>query len=99
MFRLRSVTTCFAIITLGTTAITAGTLASTRNGNVVEITDLQPFTHVVDIPVESQTASIRIEGIKLVKIANQTSIRNERSLLQSAVGGAGWLHVLRAHRG
>ena len=71
MFRLHSVTTCFAIITLGTTAITAGTLASTRNGDVVEITDLRPFTHAAEIPVGSQTASIRIEGIKFVKIATK----------------------------
>jgi hypothetical protein len=78
MFRLNSVATCFAIITLGTTAITAGTLASTRDGNVVEITDLQPFTHVADIPVGSQTSSIRIEGIKLVKIASKhRTVTNE----------------------
>jgi hypothetical protein len=78
MFRLHSVATCFAIITLGTTAITAGTLVSTRNGDVVEITDLQPFTHVADIPVGSQTSSIRIEGIKLVKIATKRrTVTNE----------------------
>ena len=71
MFRLHSVATCFVIITLATTAITAGTLASTRNGDVVEITDLQPFTHVAEIPVGSQTSSIRIEGIKLVKVATK----------------------------
>jgi hypothetical protein len=71
MFHLHFVATCFAIITLGTPAITAGALASTRNGDVVEITDLQPFTHVAEIPVGSQTSSIRIEGIKLVKIATK----------------------------
>jgi hypothetical protein len=78
MFRLNSVATCFAIITLGTTAITAGTLDSTRNGDVVEITDLRPFTHVAEIPVGSQTSSIRIEGIKLVKIATKRrTVTNE----------------------
>ena len=71
MFRLHSVTICFAIITLGTTAITAGTLDSTRNGDVAEITDLRPFTHAAEIPVGSQTSSIRIECIKLVKIATK----------------------------
>jgi hypothetical protein len=71
MFRLHFVATCFAFITLGTTAITAGSLASTRNGDVVEITDLQPFTHVAEIPVASQTSSIRIAGIKLVKVATK----------------------------
>jgi hypothetical protein len=79
MFRLNSVATCFAIITLGTTAITARTLASTRNGDVVEITDLEPFTHVADIPAGSQTSSIRMEGIKLVKIATKRrTVTNER---------------------
>jgi hypothetical protein len=83
MFRLHFVATCFAIITLGTTAITAGTLASTRNGDVVEITDLQPFTHVAEIPVGLQTSSIRIEGIKLVKIATKRrTVTNEVSCNQ-----------------
>ena len=78
MFRLNSVATCFAIITLGTTAITAGTLDSTRNGDVVEITDLRQFTHVAEISVGSQTSSIRIEGIKLVKIATKRrTVTNE----------------------
>ena len=83
MFRLHFVATCFAIITLGTTAITAGTLDSTRNGDVVEITDLRPFTHVAEIPVGSQTSSIRIEGIKLVKIATKRrTVTNEVSCNQ-----------------
>src|SRR6516162_5563399 len=83
MFRLHFVATCFAIITLGTTAITAGTLVSTRNGDVMEITDLQPFTHVAEIPVGSQTSSIRIEGIKLVKIATKRrTVTNEVSCNQ-----------------
>jgi hypothetical protein len=44
----------------------------------VEITDLQPFTHAAEIPVGSQTSSIRIEGIKLVKIATKRrTVTNE----------------------
>ena len=78
MFRLRFVATCFAIITLGITAATAETLPSAANGDVVEITDLQRFTHVADIPVGSQTSSIRIAGIKLVKIATKRrTVTNE----------------------
>jgi hypothetical protein len=74
------VATCFAIIALGTSAVAAGAevRASARNGDVVEITDLQPFTHVADIPVGSQTSSIRMEGIKLVKIATKRrTVTNE----------------------
>jgi hypothetical protein len=79
MFRLHSVTICFAIITLGKTAITARTPPPTRNGDVVEITDRQPFTHVAYIPVASQTSSIRIEGIKFVKVATKRrTVTNER---------------------
>jgi len=75
------IATCFAIIALGTSAVgaRAATRTATGDGNVVEITDLQPFTHVVYIPTGSALPSIRIEGIKLVKIATKRRIvTNER---------------------
>ena len=75
------IATCFAIIALGTSAVgaSAGMRSATGNGNVVEITDLQPFTHVAYIPTGSGLSSIRIEGVKLVKVATKRRIvTNER---------------------
>jgi len=67
MIRLHFIAACIAIIALGTTAA-AEARASAGNGDVVEITDLHPFTHVAYIPMGSSLSSIRIEGIKLVKV-------------------------------
>ena len=74
------IATCFAIIALGTAVgASAGMRPASGNGNVVEITDLQPFTHVAFIPTGSALSSIRIEGIKLVKVATKRRIvTNER---------------------
>jgi len=75
------IATCFAIIALGTSAVgaSAGMRSATGNGNVVEITDLQPFMHVAYIPTGSAQSSIRIEGVKLVKVATKRrTARNER---------------------
>jgi hypothetical protein len=75
------IATCFAIIALGTSAVgaSAGMHSAPANGDVVEITDLQPFTHVAYIPTGSALSSIRIEGIKLVKVATRRRIvANER---------------------
>jgi hypothetical protein len=81
MFRSRHFTaTCFAIIALVTAvAARARMLSATGNGDVAEITDLQPFTHVAYIPTGSALSSIRIEGIKLVKVATKRrTAGNER---------------------
>jgi len=95
------IATCFAIIALGTSAVgaSAGMRSATGNGSVVEITDPQPFTHVAYIPTGSGLSSIRIEGVKLVKVATKRPHSNERALLQSALGGARWLDGLPAHNG
>ena len=69
------IATCFAIIALGTAVgASAGMRPASGNGNVVEITDLQPFTHVAYIPTGSGLSSIRIEGVKLVKVATKRRI-------------------------
>ena len=95
------IATCFAIIALGTSAVgaSAGMRSATGNGNVVEITDLQPFTHVAFIPTGSALSSIRIEGIKLVKVAiKRRTVRNERYCNQPWAE-ARWLrYALAVHR-
>jgi hypothetical protein len=54
--------------------VPAGDLAA------VEITYLQPFTNIEEIPVGSDLASIRLEGIKAVQVATRrTSIAGQRS--------------------
>jgi hypothetical protein len=40
-----------------------------RGGVVVEITNLQPFTHIAYIPVGAALSSIRFESVKAVKVA------------------------------
>jgi hypothetical protein len=66
------VATCFAIIAVGTSAVTA-------SGDVVESTNLHPFTHVAAIPGGSTLSSVRIESIKLVKVATKRrTITNDR---------------------
>jgi hypothetical protein len=74
------IATLFAIIALGPSAIGAGAgiRSATANGDAVEITDLQPFTHLAYIPTGSAPVSIRIEGIKLVKVATKRrTVRDE----------------------
>jgi hypothetical protein len=46
---------------------TAATVAP-RDGIVVEVTDLQPFTDIAYIPVGADLSSIRVEGLKVVKV-------------------------------
>jgi hypothetical protein len=75
------IATCFAVIALGTTITAAGAemQSSSGNGDVVEITDLQPFTHVAYVPAGLGTSSIRIEGIKRVQVfTKRRSVTNER---------------------
>ena len=78
---------CIAIVGLGLipATATAGTTTNedaspvavfeeTIGGQTVEITeiaDLQPFTHVAYIAVGADLSSIKIEGIKLVKVATK----------------------------
>jgi hypothetical protein len=71
-----SVATCFGMVAVGATAV-AATMerrGSARSGDVVETTDLQPFTHVSYVPARSSMSSIRIESIKLVKVATKRRI-------------------------
>jgi hypothetical protein len=84
------IATCFAITALGVSALAVGpdtryehhaftvrSPLSTRRGAVVEITNLQPFTHIAYIPVGSNRSSIKIEGIRAVKVATkQRSVTN-----------------------
>ena len=84
MFRSHQfIATCFALIVLGSTAaaapeprhaqnafeVTAATPA--KSGDAVEITDLQPFTHVAYIPFGADLSSVKIEGIEMVKVATK----------------------------
>lgn len=83
MIRLHFIATCFAIIALRTTAATAETRTSAGTGDVVEITELQPFTHIAYIPLGSSLSSLRIEGIKLVKVATKRrTVTNQRYCTQ-----------------
>ena len=43
----------------------------TKSGDAVEITDLQPFTHVAYIPFGADLSSVKIEGIEMVKVATK----------------------------
>ena len=82
MFRShRFIASCFVTIAWVTTAAAANATprSTSSNGDVVEIADLQPFTHVAYIPAGSSASSIRIESIKLVKVATiHRSVTNER---------------------
>jgi hypothetical protein len=85
MFRInRFIAVCSALIAFGTTA-SAATPETRRNEDVpsvvvsaptegreiVQISDLQPFTHIAYIPVDSDLSSIKVEGIKMVKAATK----------------------------
>jgi hypothetical protein len=85
MFRIHQViAACSAIIALGTTASAAApetshneevssvtVSAPTVGREIVQISDLQPFTHIAYIPVDSDPSSIKVEGIKMVKAATK----------------------------
>jgi hypothetical protein len=91
------ITTCLAIIASGlTTASAAGeprhakealavaSASPTRSGEVVETTDLQPFTHIAYIPVGADLSSSKIEEIKPVKVATRRrSETNPRDCFQT----------------
>ena len=66
MFRTHQFfSTSFVMIVLGYTA------AAAVPGEVVEFKNLQPFTHIAYIPVGADLSSIRVEGVKAVKVATQ----------------------------
>jgi hypothetical protein len=68
-------TSCFAILvsSAASTGLAAThhklTLSTPSSDEVVEVTDLQPFTHSATIPVGGDVSSIRMESIKPVKVA------------------------------
>src|SRR5215469_16305013 len=85
MFRVdQFIAVCSALIAFGTTA-SAATPETRRNEDVpsvmvsaptegreiVQISDLQPFTHIAYIPVDADLSSIKVEGIKMVKAATK----------------------------
>ena len=93
MIRVHCIPSCFAIISLVTTAATAETRPSAGNADAVDITDLQPFTHIAYIPMGSTVSSIRIEGCKLVKVATKRrTVTSERYCTQpwAEPGGSRW---------
>lgn len=85
MFRVdHFIAVCSAIIAFGTTASAAApetrrneevpsamVSAPTEGREIVQISDLQPFTHTAYIPVDSDLPSIKVEGIKMVKAATE----------------------------
>ena len=74
MFRShRFVTTCFAVTAWGSAASAADLEARHQAplADTVEVTDLQPFTHVAYIPVGASASSIRIESVKAVNVATK----------------------------
>ena len=85
MFRVdQFIAVCSAIIAFGTTASAAApetrrnedvpsamVSAPIEGREIVQISDLQPFTHTAYIPVDSDLSSIKVEGIKMVKAATK----------------------------
>src|SRR5262252_983339 len=85
MFRVdQFIAVCSAIIAFATAASAAApetrrnedvpsamVSAPTEGREIVQISDLQPFTHTTYIPVDSDLSSIKVEGIKMVKAATK----------------------------
>ena len=85
MFRVdQFIAVCSALIAFGTTASAATpetrrsedvpsvmVSAPTEGREIVQISDLQPFTHIAYIPVDADLSSIKVEGIKMVKAATK----------------------------
>ena len=85
MFRVdQFIAVCSALIAFGTTASAATpetrrdedvpsvvVSAPAEDREIVQISDLQPFTHIAYIPVDSDLSSIKVEGIKKVKAATK----------------------------
>jgi hypothetical protein len=96
MFRAPMLIATFLAIVTWKTAATAApvgpnenasliaTSAQAKDGEVVEVTNLQPFTHVAYIPEGADLSSIKIEGVKAVKIpTKRRSVTNPRYCDQS----------------
>jgi len=82
--RRQLIAACFAITSLGSAggavtpetqpdkdASSATKSASARAEEVVEIRDLQPFTHIAYIPVGAVPSSLKVEGVKAVQLATR----------------------------
>jgi hypothetical protein len=70
MFRqYQLIASCFAIVGLSTAAVAAS--ARARRREVVKVTDLHLFTHVARIPADADLSSIKMEGVKAVKVATR----------------------------
>jgi hypothetical protein len=92
MFRVdQFIAVCSALIAFGTTASaetpetrrtedlpSVMVSAPTEGREIIQISDLQPFTHIAYIPVDSDLSSIKVEGIKKVKAA--TKVRSVTKL-------------------
>lgn len=83
------IATCSVILALGSTAAVSEARhhedvspvtvsAPARDGEIVQISDLHPFTHIAYIPVEADLSSIKIESIKAVKLATKQRSVNPR---------------------
>ena len=80
------------ILTIATVAITSAyasaipAVAQTTNAptprrgvEVEQVSDLHPFTHIAYIPADADLSTIRIDGVKMVKVATkQRSVSNVR---------------------
>jgi hypothetical protein len=53
--------------------------APARDGEIVQISDLHPFTHVAYIPADADLSSIKMESIKAVKVATKQRSVNPRN--------------------
>ena len=59
-------------------------------GELREISDLQPFTHIAYIPVGTDFSSIKIKGIKAVKVATKVrSVMNPQQCKERSAGEPG----------
>ena len=88
MFRLHQfMGACLAIVAfsatgkagLAATAAVVEASAHSRSGQVVEVADLQPFTHKAYIPVGVDSSSIKFQSIKEVEVATKRRlVTNQR---------------------
>ena len=76
------------VLTVATVAITSAyasaipavaqtTTVPTAGAEVEQISDLQPFTHIAYIPADADLSTIRIDTVKMVKVA--TKLRSASS--------------------
>lgn len=73
-----------------------GSTPTRRRGETVEIRDLQPFTSIAYIPVGSDLSSIKIDGVKIVKVATKLrSVTNPSDCEEHTAEPAGLLDCTR----